>query len=192
LEDLIEKSDVIAIGPGMGDSETTFELVKQVITSPAKVVVMDADALNVLKDKMDILKNRKSEIVITPHLGEMSRLTGSSIDYIKENRLEVAKKFAKDNNIIVLLKGYNTIVTDGDTTVINPTGNSAMASGGMGDCLTGILASFIGQGYKAMTAAYIAAFIHGYCGEKLSNEMFCVNASHVLESLPYMIKELTN
>lgn len=191
LQNLIENSDVIAIGPGMGNNETTIEILKQIISSTEKPIVIDADAINVLRDRVDILKDKKSEIIITPHLGEMSRITGLTIDYIKENRLEVAKKFAKDNNIIVLLKGYNTIITDGIITVINSTGNSSMASGGMGDCLTGMIASFIGQGYKPMNAAYISAFIHGYCGEKLSDEMFCVNANHILENLPYIIKELT-
>ena len=91
----------------------------------------------------------------------------------------------------MILKGYNTIITDGYTTLVNPTGNSAMASGGMGDCLTGMIASFIGQGHEPMEATYIAAFIHGYCGEKLSKDMFCVNASHILENLPFIIKKFT-
>jgi ADP-dependent NAD(P)H-hydrate dehydratase / NAD(P)H-hydrate epimerase len=191
IKEIIERSDSIAIGPGMGNNELTYELLQYIINNATRPVVIDADAINVLKNRASILKNKKCEVIITPHLGEMARLTGLSIDYIKQNRLEVSKKFAKDYNVIVLLKGYNTIITDGHTTVINPTGNSAMASGGMGDCLTGMIASFIGQGYKPMKAAYIAAFIHGYCGEELSKDMFCVNASHILESLPLIIKRFT-
>ena len=189
IKEIIEKSDAIAIGPGMGDNQSTFELLEYIINNSTKPVVIDADGINVLKNRLDILMNKKCQIILTPHLGEMSKITGLDIDYIKENRLEVSKKIAKDYNVIVLLKGYNTIITDGNTTVINPTGNSAMASGGMGDCLTGMIASFIGQGYKPMIAAYIAAFIHGYCGEELSRDMFCVNASHILESLPFVIKK---
>lgn len=192
IKEIIEKSDAIAIGPGMGDTELTYNLLQYIINNSTKPLVVDADGINVLEDRVDILKNKKSDLIITPHLGEMARLTGLSIDYIKQNRLEVSQKFAKDYNVIVLLKGYNTIITDGSTTVINPTGNSAMASGGMGDCLTGMIASFIGQGYKPMKAAYIAAFIHGYCGEELSKDMFCVNASHILEKLPFMIKRFAN
>lgn len=188
IKELIEKSDAIAVGPGMGNNESTFELLEFIINNAVNPVVIDADGLNVLADRLDILKNKKCKIILTPHLGEMSRITGLPIDYIKENRLEVSKKFAKEHNVIVLLKGYNTIITDGNTTVINPTGNSAMASGGMGDCLTGMIASFAGQGYSPMKAAYISAFIHGYCGEKLSNDMFCVNASNILENLPFVIK----
>jgi NAD(P)H-hydrate epimerase len=130
--------------------------------------------------------------VLTPHLGEMARLTGFSIDYIKENKMKVARDFAKDYNIILLLKGYNTIITDGNITVVNSTGNSSMASGGMGDCLTGIITSFIAQGQKPMTAAITGAFLHGYCGEILSREMFNVSATDILNKIPYMIKELQN
>lgn len=192
IKEIMEKSDVIAIGPGMGNNEMTYSFVEHIINNTAKPLVIDADGINVLKGRVDILKNKKCDLIITPHLGEMATLTGLSIDYIKQNRLEVSKKFAKDYNVIVLLKGYNTIITDGNTTVINPTGNSAMASGGMGDCLTGMIASFIGQGYKPMKAAYIAAFIHGYCGEELSKDMFCVSASHILENLPFVIKRFTD
>ena len=90
----------------------------------------------------------------------------------------------------MLLKGFNTIITDGKTLQINPTGSSAMASGGMGDCLTGIIASFISQGYDILTATCVGAYVHGYCGDKLSKKMFCVNANHILEALPSIIKEI--
>lgn len=189
IESLIGRSDAVAIGPGMGNNEATFKILEKVINNARGPIVIDADGINVLKDRLDILNNKKVEIVLTPHLGEFSRITGLNIDYIKEHKMEVSKKFAKENNVIVLLKGYNTIITNGDVTVINPTGNSSMASGGMGDCLTGMIASFIGQGYKPMTAACIAAFIHGYCGEELSKEMFCVNASNILDNLSYTIKK---
>ncbi|MFL0196082.1 NAD(P)H-hydrate dehydratase [Clostridium sp. WILCCON 0269] len=186
----IDKSDVIAIGPGMGANYNTLNLVEEITKSFTKTMVMDADGINVLKGNLEILKNRKCAVILTPHLGEMSRITGLDIEYIRENRILVAKKFAAENNVIVLLKGYNTIVTDGNIVGINSTGNSAMASGGMGDCLTGIIASFVAQGYEPFKAACTAAFVHGYCGDKLSQNMFCVNASHILEELPFSIKEL--
>jgi NAD(P)H-hydrate epimerase len=189
---LLQKSNAIAVGPGMGDNETTFEVVSSVIKQAKCPVVIDADGINVLKNNLELLKQKNGPILITPHLGEMSRLTGLSIEHIKENRIEVAKKFAKDYGVIVLQKGYNTVITDGDILIINPTGNSSMASGGMGDCLTGMLAAFLGQGYKPMQAACIATYVHGYCGEELSKEMFCVNASHLLEYIPFVIKKLQN
>ena len=117
-------------------------------------------------------------------MGEMARISGFSIDEINKNKIDIAKEFAKKHKVVLLLKGFNTIITDGKTVQINPTGSSAMASGGMGDCLTGIIASFISQGYDIMTAACIGAYIHGYSGDKLSKKMFCVNANHIIEALP--------
>lgn len=190
LDKQIKNSDAIAIGPGMGNSQSTLELLEIILDTADCPMVIDADAINVLHGNIKLLKNRKQSIIITPHLGEMSRITGLSIDYIRENRIEVAKKFSEENGIVVLLKGYNTIITDGSMVIVNPTGNSSMASGGMGDCLTGIITSFMGQGYDPMQAAAMAAYIHGYCGEVLSEEMFCVSASNILEKIPFAIKKL--
>lgn len=192
LNKTLKESDVIAIGPGMGNNEITLEIIKGILSTTKCPLVIDADGINVLKDKLSLLTNKKETVILTPHLGEMSRITGIPIENIKKNRLEIAKEFSKKYKVIVLLKGYNTIITDGDKVFVNPTGNSAMASGGMGDCLTGIIASFIGQGINPFKAACLGAYIHGYCGEKLSNKMFCVNANEVLKNLPYAIKSIQN
>ncbi len=122
----------------------------------------------------------------------MARLTGLSIEEIKEDKVKIAKDFARSNEVILLLKGHRTIITDGDDVFINTTGNSAMASGGMGDTLTGVIASFIAQGYEPLEATYLAAYIHGYCGDKLAENMFCVNATHIIQELPFIIKDLLN
>lgn len=190
LKEAVEKCSAIAIGPGMGNNEETLEGVRYALKNSSCPVVIDADGINVLKDNLELIKNRENKVVLTPHLGEMSRITGLSIDYIKQNRIEVSQQFAKEYGVVVLLKGYNTVITDGTITMINPTGNSSMASGGMGDCLTGIIGSFIGQGYNPLEAAFLAAYVHGYAGDKLSEKMFCVNAEHVIENIPYVIKEL--
>jgi ADP-dependent NAD(P)H-hydrate dehydratase / NAD(P)H-hydrate epimerase len=190
IKEILSKSSAVAIGPGMGNNVQTLEHVKYILENASCPIVIDADGINVLRDQLSLIKSRENKIILTPHLGEMTRITGLSIDYIKENRIEVSMDFAKQFGVIVLLKGYNTVITDGITTLINSTGSSAMASGGMGDCLTGIIASLIGQGYKPLEAAYIGAYIHGYAGDKLSKDMFCVNASHVIESIPFIIKEL--
>lgn len=189
-EDVITNSDSIAIGPGMGNDEFIFKKVKNILSKEGCPVVLDADALNVLKDNLELLKNSNRKIVITPHMGEMSRLTGIKIKKLVENRIDIAVKFAREYNVIVLLKGYNTIITDGSEVYINSTGNSKMASGGMGDALTGIIASFIGQGYEVLKDTILGAYIHGYCGDILSKDMFCVNASHIIEKLPYIIENL--
>jgi ADP-dependent NAD(P)H-hydrate dehydratase / NAD(P)H-hydrate epimerase len=190
LKDIIEKCNCIALGPGMGNNEFTLKAVKYTLQEAACPIVIDADGINVLKDELSLLKNKAMPVILTPHVGEFSRITGLSVDYIKQNRIEVSRSFAKEYKVIVILKGYNTVITDGENVMINPTGNSSMASGGMGDCLTGIIASFIGQGYRPIEAAALAVYIHGYCGDKLAKDMFCVNASSVIESIPYIIKEL--
>lgn len=192
LNDVLMKSDAIAIGPGMGDTVETFKILKDVIEYTDCPIVIDADGINVLKNNLNILKEKRNKIVLTPHLGEMSRITGIPVETIKRNRVDIAKSFAKEYNVIVLLKGFRTVITDGDTLVINTTGNSAMASGGMGDCLTGIITSFIGQGLEPLKAAYVAAYIHGYCGDSISEKSYSVTASQVIKKLPFAIKELTH
>lgn len=189
LKELIKKADAIAIGPGMGNNEGTLEILKYILKNASCAVVIDADAINVLKDNLELLKEKSCQVILTPHHGEMYRLTGHSTDYILQNRLEEAKNFSKEYNVTVLLKGYNTIISDGCHTLINPTGNSSMASGGMGDCLTGIIAAFLGQKYTAIDAATLAAYIHGFCGDRLAEGKFSVSASDILEELPYVIKE---
>ncbi len=192
IEKLMEKAKVIALGPGMGDTENTFNIVNNVLKNAKCPIVLDADGINVLSRDLSILNYENKGIVITPHLGEMARLTGLTIDFIEENRISTAQKFAKEHGIIVLLKGYNTVITDGETTYVNPTGNSAMASGGMGDCLTGIIAGFIAQGLTPIVAAAVGAYIHGLCGEKLSKNMFSVSATELLREIPYTIHQIIN
>lgn len=190
LESFIEKSDSIAIGPGMGENEVTLDVLRKIINKSKNTVVIDADGINVLKENPDLLKNKSCNVIMTPHPGEMSRITGLSVDYIEDNRIEVARKFARDYDVILVLKGYNTIITDGNTTAVNSTGNSSMASGGMGDCLTGMIASFLGQKYKPFEAACIAVYVHGLCGDRLSKNMFCISASDVINEIPYAIKDI--
>ncbi|KGM95763.1 NAD(P)H-hydrate dehydratase [Clostridium botulinum] len=190
LNYILKKSDSIAVGPGMGNNEGTLKILGDIIRYTNCPIVIDADAINVLKDNLQILKEKNNKIVLTPHVGEMSRITGIPVDTINKNRIDIARQFSKEYDIIVLLKGYNTIITDGITTMVNTTGNSAMASGGMGDCLTGIIAALMSQGFEAFEAAYVGAYIHGYSGDKLSKNRFCVNATHILEELPFLLKEL--
>lgn len=190
LEVFVGKSDSVAIGPGMGDNEDTLNILEKTLSNSEKTVVVDADAINCASHNIGMIRNRKCKIVMTPHTGEMSRITGMSIDYIEENRLDTAKKFASKNNVILVLKGHDTIVTDGVKAAINSTGNSAMASGGMGDCLTGMIAGFSAQGYDAFEAACMAVYVHGMCGDRLSSNMFSVVASDVINEIPYVVKDI--
>ncbi|MPQ43137.1 NAD(P)H-hydrate dehydratase [Clostridium tarantellae] len=190
INKLIKSANAIAIGPGMGNNSNTLNLLISIIDKGNCPIVIDADGINVLKDNINLLTKSKNKIIITPHPGEMSRLTGYSVEYINNNRIDVAKEFAKKYNIIILLKGYYTVITDGDKVYINPTGNSAMASGGMGDCLTGIISSMIGQGLFPLEATVISAYIHGYIGEKLSKNNYSVTASDIIKNIQRTIKDL--
>lgn len=192
VKDIVMSSDAIAVGPGMGNNGFTFDIVKDIILNAKSPLVIDADAINVLKDNLDILKNKKSDIIMTPHPGEMSRITGKEIKYINENRISIAVEFAQKYGVIILLKGFNTVITDGKKTFVNTTGNSAMASGGMGDCLTGMIASLIAQGYKPIEAAFLSAFLHGAAGNSLSKEKYCISASDIIERIPFEIKNYSN
>lgn len=190
LTTLMERSDVIAIGPGMGCNEDSLRLVKKVLDESKKPIVIDADGINLIKEHLPFIRNRAGQIILTPHLGEFSRLTGLSIDEIEENRLEIAEEFAREYNLILVLKGYNTIITDGNKTMVNTTGNSAMASGGMGDVLTGMIASFIGQGIPTFEAVTCAVYIHGACGDRLEKDKYFVKATDILDMIAFVIKEV--
>ena len=182
--------DVIACGPGLGKSENSKVILKKVIEKTNCKLVLDADALNIISENKELIIGLKGRTVITPHSGEMARLVGKSISEVEADRIGVAKEFAKKNNIIVLLKGYNTVITDGEAVFINKTGNSKMASGGMGDCLTGIIASFIGQKNNIMEAILLGAYVHGYIGDELSKSNYIVNARDIIECLPKTIEKL--
>lgn len=188
--DAVHKSKAIAFGPGMGNSDDTLSILKLVLQEAKCPIVIDADGLNVLSGKLDILKDANQDIVITPHPGEMARLLNEDTESINKNRIEISEKFASDYNVIVLLKGHNTVVTDGNKVYVNTTGSSAMATGGMGDCLTGMIASLIGQGINPLESSYAAAFIHGYIGDSLAEKMYSVNAEELINNIPFFMKKL--
>ena len=136
---------------------------------------------------MDKLRGRA---VITPHPGEMARLLDVKVSEIESDRINIARDFARKYGIVVLLKGYNTIITDGNNTYINPTGNSKMASGGMGDALTGIINAFISQKLSILNSALLGAYLHGYVADKLSKEMYILNARDIIKNIPESINEI--
>ncbi|MCC0764705.1 NAD(P)H-hydrate dehydratase [Clostridioides sp. ES-S-0006-03] len=183
VDKLLSSSNAIGFGPGMGDNHKTFERLLRVVENSSCPIILDADGLNVMKDRCYKFLEWKNKFVITPHLGEMARLTGDSIGYIREHRVDVAKEFAQKYNVVVLLKGYQTIITDGKETYMNPTGNSCMATGGMGDCLLGMITSFVGQGMDILEATVSGAYVHGYIGDKLGKSMYTVNATDLISNI---------
>ena len=156
---------------------------------------MDADALNILSGDMDILRGHRSEVVVTPHLGEMSRLTGISITEIKKNILKVCKDFAMEYNVIDVLKDSKTCVSNGDRDIyINTSGNNGMSTAGAGDVLTGVIAGFIVAGLTPYDAAKLGVYVHGLAGD-LAAERMGKNgmiARDIVESIPMVIKGVEN
>ncbi|HXM10930.1 MAG TPA: NAD(P)H-hydrate dehydratase [Terriglobales bacterium] len=174
LEALLEHK-TLAVGPGISRNAETAEFVRTTVehagkSSTARSVVnlvVDADALNAFEGATENLNGRGRTVVITPHPGEMSRLTRMSIPEIQAQRLEVARKFARQHELIVVLKGHRTLIAAPDGTVwVNPTGNPGMATGGTGDILTGMVAGLIAQHPQhALEATALAVYLHGLAGD---------------------------
>jgi NAD(P)H-hydrate epimerase len=157
---------------------------------------VDADALNAFEGEADQLHGRGRTVVITPHPGEMSRLTGLSIAEIQANRLEVARQFAREHELIVVLKGHRTLIAAPDGTVwVNPTGNPGMATGGTGDILTGIVAGLIAQHPEhALEATALAVFLHGLAGDLASESVgeYSLVATDLVRFLPQAFAQTRN
>lgn len=164
-------ADSVAIGCGLGNNDDVQVITSQVIKSSEVPVVLDADGINSVAPFIDIIKDKKAPLIITPHPTEMARLIGESTDYVQANRIDTAKAFAKENDCIVVLKGANTVITDGREVFVNTTGNPGMAMGGTGDMLTGMIASFIAQGIEPLAAAKAGVYIHGLCGDITAGEL---------------------
>lgn len=168
LERLLEiDADVIALGPGIGRHPSTAALVQGLVERSGVPLVLDADALNAFVGEPDRLIGRDGvDIIITPHPGEMARLTGLTIEEVQARRLEVARDFASTHHVHVVLKGHRTIVASPDgRAFVNITGNPGMATGGTGDVLTGMIAAWFGQLLDAEAACKLAVYVHGLAGD---------------------------
>ena len=190
FDEIIKKSDSIALGPGFGTGPYEENILKKVIDNSKCPLVIDADGITILANNKNMLEKIRGRAVLTPHPGEMARLLGITIKEVEEDRIRTAVKFAQKYGVIILLKGYNTIITDGSNTNINTTGNSKMASGGMGDALTGIINSFIAQKTSILNAALIGAYIHGYIADKLSQQHYILNARDIIAEMPRIINDI--
>ena len=170
--------DAIAIGPGLGQRPEVQKLVWKLITNAGVPVVADADALNAMAQGVAALKKVRIPVVVTPHPGEMARLTGKSVKEVQAARWEVAREFSREYGVVTVLKGAGTVVTDKPSPRdaegsgrqsgqlwVNASGNPGMAKGGMGDALTGMIGSFLAQGLPAMDAAKAGVFLHGRAGD---------------------------
>ena len=186
LKEEVSWADVIIMGPGMGKNETTKTILDILIPNTVVPVVIDADGINVIAEHPEILKKHKNNIILTPHLGEMTRLTNKNISIIKKNLIKEAEEYAKKNNIICVLKDARTVVTDGKGNVyLNQSGNNGMATAGSGDVLTGIIAGLLVQGMNNLEAATLGVYIHGLAGDSAASKLgtHSVIAGDIVENI---------
>ena len=187
---LLSKADAVAFGPGIKEDEESMKLLEEIIIDSPSSIIIDAGGINLLSKNKKCLCSVKDKVILTPHPGEMARLIGKDISYVEKNRIECSRAFAKQYKCIVLLKGYNTDVTDGKNVFINKTGNSKMASGGMGDTLTGIITALVAQGYSNMDATLLGAYIHGLAAEYSARDRYSIIARDLIESIPFVMGTL--
>ena len=187
------KSDAILVGCGMGMSQDTVSIVQSLITETDTPMVIDADGINAVAKHIDILEDIKKSVIITPHEGEMSRLTGIPSAEIHKNREKTAQNFSEEYGVVTVLKGKDTIVAEkGRELVINPTGNPGMAVAGSGDVLSGMIASLLCQGAKAFDAAMAGAFLHGLSGDLGAEDLtqYSLLPTDIIDYIPKAIKSV--
>jgi NAD(P)H-hydrate epimerase len=193
IERLLERTDVLAVGPGLGQSSEIRELVHWIVEEIKLPTVLDADALNALAGQTNTLADLRHPVVLTPHPGEFARLTGRSVREIQADREGHAAALAEADHLVVLLKGSRTVVTDGRRIYVNSTGNPGMSTGGAGDVLTGVIAALIGQKLPAFEAAQLGAHVHGLAGDIARDENGEIGliAGDIVDSLPDAFYHLT-
>ena len=186
IRELLPKMDAVLIGCGMGQSDGTLAVVQTVLREFTGPVVVDADGINVLSSHRDILRGRTNPTILTPHAVEFQRLGGQ----LDSGRVAGAAHLADDLGCIVLLKGHDTVITDGMDCYINSTGNPGMAVGGSGDVLAGIIVSLLGQGIEPMDAAACGAWLHGAAGDICAAEIgqYGMLPTDMLQVLPRLMK----
>ena len=192
IRDFAMRSSVVLMGPGLGRHEETMESVREVIQTVERPLVLDADALYALGGHLEFLAALEVLAVLTPHPGEMARLTGLSVQQVQSDRIGVARRAAIEWGNIVVLKGARTVVAFPDGGIfVNPTGNSGMASGGTGDVLAGVIAALIAQGLSSHDASVLGVYLHGLAGDMAGDgRTVGMTAMDLVEKLPAAIHSL--
>lgn len=183
---LLPKMDAVLIGCGLGQSAGTQTVLGTVLGEFSGPVVVDADGINLLAKHMDILRERHAPTILTPHAGEFVRIGGDN----KADRVSETLRFAMKYGCILLLKGHETVISDGKETYVNQTGNPGMAVGGSGDVLSGIIVSLLGQGIEPLKAAACGAWLHGKAGDICAEEIgqYGMLPTDLVEVLPRLLK----
>jgi ADP-dependent NAD(P)H-hydrate dehydratase len=184
---LVESADVLAIGPGMGRDLHVVRTIRALLEKNTKPVVLDADGLNAfvpLRDKQKIGANAPA--IFTPHPGEFARLVGRTTPEVQADREKLGLAFAAEQGSVLVLKGAETLVTDGRRMYVNSTGNPGMATGGSGDVLTGLIAALVGQRLESFAAAQLGVYLHGLAGDLARDELGeeALIAKDLLDYLP--------
>lgn len=185
--------ETVLIGPGIGQEEKAEKLVKYVIKKDLGNLLIDADGLNILSEVDNWWQKIKPNCILTPHPGEMARLTGLSVKEIQSDRLHVAQYFAKKWHTVVVLKGANTVIASpAGEVVLNSFANPILATAGTGDVLAGIISGMLAQGLDPFDASCIGVYIHGLAGETIREQIGDTGmiASDLLPTLPKVIKQL--
>ncbi len=180
-----KNKDVICIGSGLSVSEETLQILQYVLKVDGKKII-DADALNLMAQNRELLEELNENCILTPHVKEMSRLTGFEVSHIRKNAVKVAKDFSKEYNCITVLKDAGTVIAgpNGEV-VVNTSGNSAMSKGGSGDVLAGIISALVSQKMRMFEAAAMGVYLHGLAGDEASKELgqYSVNASNLVDCI---------
>ncbi len=192
-----ERKTVVAVGPGIGTNAGNQELVQRIVREVELPMVVDADGLTALASLEGDWKQRSPLLVLTPHPGEMARLTGLSTEQVQKRRVDVAREFSQRRGVFVVLKGNRSLIAmPTGRVIVNPTGSPAMASGGSGDILTGLIAGFLAEFREADPEIVISAavYLHGVCGELAAARLGeqAVLAMDLLEALPEAIRVTTD
>ncbi len=186
-------ADAVLLGPGLSQNNETQKFMYTVIEKITAPLIIDADGLNAVAKNLSVLKKRKTkDIVLTPHIGEFSRLAKLGVDEIEKNTIDIVRRFAKEYRVILVLKGAHTIIAEpGGKVFFNATGNAGMATAGSGDVLAGIIASLIGQGNSPLHAAINGVFIHGEAGDTCKEKIgiMGMTAKDILNEIPFTLKK---
>jgi NAD(P)H-hydrate epimerase len=192
---LAHENDVTAFGPGAGTGQGVAEVLSGLMNQNELRLVIDADGLNMLAANTGWHLRKKAQVILTPHPGEMQRLWKSVFrKAMPTDREHSALEFASQTNSLIVLKGHQTIVTDGEKVYTNTTGNPGMATGGSGDVLTGVIAALVAQGLSLLDAGVLGAYTHGMAGD-LAAECFgqvSMVATDIIEKLPAAFQRISS
>lgn len=194
IEQICLGKQAIAVGPGLGTQIETHKLLMKLLKNISIPVVLDADALTVLALNLEILAQKQADVILTPHPGEMSRLLKISSSEIQQNRLELAREFARRHHVYLVLKGAGTIIAAPDgSTAINSSGNQYLATAGSGDVLTGIIGSFLAQGLSPLAACHLGVYLHGLTADILVEDgKNGITAGDLLQTIPLALTEISS